>query len=880
MAVKKEMARSGGREILGIALLALCVLSVLSLFSFDPGDIRVLADPPHSPPRNFIGPAGAWFGFLSFMGLGVGGYLLPALCSYLGLLCLFKREGRLWPRFAWSAVVLLSSAALMELNADVWEGVRDRLNIGSAGGLMGDLLAGRILVPLLGRVGSGILSTSVLLIGLVMLIDLHPGTLMRHCWDLILAGSARIQEARRARMDRMQQMEEEQELLAKRRRRLEEAVKDTEPAAPKVRTRKPLTDDEKEESLALRARSRLPDQEEEAAPVPSPPPRARMPDPEPAVVVPEPPAPVEDEPEAVPDEDKRVPGGLARLFGKTKKEADPEPPEEDTPTDEEPAIPDDDPIPAIPVPAPKRVRIPDLVKAAESTDVMPSMSMPSGGVNWTLPDVSMLEAVPAHREPVSTTDFAIGAQVLKETLDEFGVDVEVTNVERGPVITRYELLPAPGVRVETIAKLNNNIALAMKAETVRVQAPIPGKGVVGIEVPNPKTTTVYFREVIESEEWKKGKAALPLCLGQDVGGRVQIADLADMPHLLVAGATGSGKTVCMNSMLAGLLLARTPDQMRLMLIDPKIVEFAGYNGMPHLVVPVITDPKKVTLGLRWAINEMEKRYKLFAKVGVRNIKSFNSRPIVKQEELFPTEEMGAPLAPVPEEEKLPDRVPYIVIVVDELADLMLVAQAEIENQIARLAQLSRAVGIHMILATQRPSVNVITGTIKANFPARISFQVAQKVDSRTILDAAGADKLLGKGDMLFLPPGSPKLIRAQGTLTTDAELLRVVDHWKKQGVPQYENSIKDKIEGKQVDLPDMEEDDELINQSIEIIRQTKRASTSALQRRLRIGYNRASRIMDLLEQRGLVGPANGADPREILVDLDGEVPTNNEAAPE
>ena len=319
--------------------------------------------------------------------------------------------------------------------------------------------------------------------------------------------------------------------------------------------------------------------------------------------------------------------------------------------------------------------------------------------------------------------------------------------------------------------------------------------------------------------------------------------------------------------------------MRLMLIDPKIVEFSGFNGLPHLVVPVITDPKKVSLGLRWAINEMEKRYKLFAKVGVRNIKSFNSRPIVKQEELFPDqvppEEAEAPA------DQVPDRVPYIVIVVDELADLMLVAQADIENQIARLAQLSRAVGIHMILATQRPSVNVITGTIKANFPARISFQVAQKVDSRTILDAAGADKLLGKGDMLFLPPGSPKLIRAQGTLTTDAEMHRVVEHWKRQGLPQYENSIKDKIEGKQVDLPDMEEDDELIQQAMEIIRQTRRASTSSLQRRLRIGYTRAARIMDLLEQRGIVGPAQGADPREILIDMDGDVLSNaSEKGPE
>ena len=309
------------------------------------------------------------------------------------------------------------------------------------------------------------------------------------------------------------------------------------------------------------------------------------------------------------------------------------------------------------------------------------------------------------------------------------------------MVTRYELLPAAGVRVERIANLSNNIALALKAESVRVQAPIPGKGVVGIEVPNAKTNMVYLREILESEAWRSGKHALPLALGKDVGGRDLVADLAEMPHLLIAGATGSGKTVCMNSILAGLLMSRTPDEMRLMLIDPKIVEFSRYNDLPHLVVPVITDPKKVGLGLRWAINEMEKRYKLFAKVGVRNIADFNSRPIVKQAELFETTKAED----AEDDSDLPDRLPYIVIVVDELADLMLVAQAEIENSIARLAQLSRAVGIHMILATQRPSVNVITGTIKANFPARIAFQVAQKVDSRTILDTDGRRQAAGPG---------------------------------------------------------------------------------------------------------------------------------------
>jgi S-DNA-T family DNA segregation ATPase FtsK/SpoIIIE len=352
-----------------------------------------------------------------------------------------------------------------------------------------------------------------------------------------------------------------------------------------------------------------------------------------------------------------------------------------------------------------------------------------------------------------------------------------------------------------------------------------------------------------------------------------VADLTDMPHLLVAWATGSGKTVCMNSMLLGLLMSRRPDELRLMLVDPKIVEFSCYNGLPHLVVPVITNPKKVGLGLRWAINEMEKRYKLFARTGVRNIEGFNHRVIARQEELFGD---GQPDERKPDE--IPDKVPYIVIVIDELADLMLVDQAEIENSIARLAQLSRAVGIHMILSTQRPSVNVITGTIKANFPARIGFQVAQKVDSRTILDTSGADKLLGRGDMLFLPPGTSKLVRAQGAMATDEEIARVVDFLRQQGEPVYEMGIKEKLEKTGAAGDEEEDSDEMLDQAVDIIRETRRASTSSLQRRLRIGYTRAARIMDILEQRGVVGPPRGSDPREILIDLDGEIPDNSGAA--
>ncbi len=486
--------------------------------------------------------------------------------------------------------------------------------------------------------------------------------------------------------------------------------------------------------------------------------------------------------------------------------------------------------------------------------------------NFKLPPLDILDKLPKRRGGVEV-DIEGNCRILEETLHEFGIEAQVTGVDSGPVVTSYEILPPPGIRVEKIAGLSNNIALALRAESVRVQAPIPGKGVVGIEIPNGKSQVVYLREVLESKAWNSKSIALPLALGKDVTGNVVVADLADMPHLLIAGATGAGKTVCMNSILTGLLMARKPEELRLMLIDPKIVEFSNYNHLPHLVVPVITDAKKVGLGFRWVINEMEKRYKLFNRAGVRNIKAFNNRPIIKQTDMFEDAQNEG-------KKDIPGRVPYIVVVVDELADLMSVAQAEIENSIARLAQLSRAVGIHMILATQRPSVNIITGTIKANFPARIAFQVAQKVDSRTILDTVGADKLLGKGDLLYSPPGSSKLIRSQGAFANDDEINRVIAFLKEQGKPKYESEVKDKIEGKTVDLPELNADDELLPSAVEIVRQTRRASTSSLQRRLRIGYTRAARLMDILEEKGIVGPPNGSEPREILIDLDGDIPEN------
>jgi len=486
---------------------------------------------------------------------------------------------------------------------------------------------------------------------------------------------------------------------------------------------------------------------------------------------------------------------------------------------------------------------------------------------YRLPPITLLDTLPPGHAKGASSDNTATAATLVETLNEFGISAEVTSIKQGPVVTRYELLPARGVRVERIAALANNLALSLKAHSLRVPAPVPGKGVVGIEIPNDVAKMVVIREVLESDEWKSGTIRLPLALGKDVGGRNVVTDLAKMPHLLVAGATGSGKSVCINAILAGLFMSKTPDELRLILVDPKIVEFSIYNDLPHLVVPVITDPKKVALSLRWAITEMENRYKMFAKAKVRNIEGFNNRHAVVQGELFND---AAQPAVETRTDEFPTSVPYIVIVIDELADLMLAAGAEIENSIARLAQLSRAVGIHMIIATQRPSVNVITGTIKANFPARIAFQVAQKVDSRTILDQSGADKLLGRGDMLFLPPATSKLVRVQGAMISDQEVDRIIQHIKAQAEPSFEMEIQNKLEKADSNPESMDDgnDDELVEQAIEIIRETHRASTSSLQRRMRIGYTRAARVIDILEERGLLGPPRGSEPREILIDLD------------
>ncbi|MBP2031680.1 S-DNA-T family DNA segregation ATPase FtsK/SpoIIIE [Clostridium algifaecis] len=443
-------------------------------------------------------------------------------------------------------------------------------------------------------------------------------------------------------------------------------------------------------------------------------------------------------------------------------------------------------------------------------------------------------------------DLINSANKLEETLSSFGVEAKVMQVSKGPSVTRFELQPSAGVKVSKIVNLSDDIALGLAATGVRIEAPIPGKSAIGIEVANKILTPVYLREVIESKEFLNSKGNLAYCLGKDIGGNCIVSDLTKMPHLLIAGATGSGKSVCINTMVISLLYKYSPLQVKLLMIDPKVVELSVYNGIPHLLIPVVIDPKKAAGALNWAVQEMTRRYKLFADNSVRNIEGYNK---------------------LVDEGKVESKLPLVVIIIDELADLMMVCPNEVEDYIGRLAQMARAAGMHLVIATQRPSVDVITGVIKANIPSRISFAVSSQIDSRTILDSSGAEKLLGKGDMLFYPVGEGKPVRIQGAFISEKEVENVVNYIKEnQGAPQYEDKIMEEINTNTSKSDD--DCDELLNEAIRIVVNSGQASTSFVQRRLRVGYNRAARIIEQMEERGIISGKDGTKPRQILVSKD------------
>ncbi|HJN72301.1 MAG TPA: DNA translocase FtsK 4TM domain-containing protein [Myxococcota bacterium] len=527
--------------------------------------------------------------------------------------------------------------------------------------------------------------------------------------------------------------------------------------------------------------------------------------------------------------------------------------------------------PASATPAPKRatpepaIEPGDLVSGGHANaDLIARPSEPE--IVWELPPYSLLDQ---HDRSVGVLDedaLKDMAEALVQKLADFNVRGEVTAIRPGPVITIFEYLPAAGIKVSKIASLSDDIAMAMRALRVRIVAPIPGKGVVGIEIPNKNRQTVWYRDIVVSKEFRAADRQLPLAIGKTTDGRPYVTDLVKMPHLLVGGTTGSGKSVGVNAMLVSMLYARTPDELRLILVDPKMLEFELYNDIPHLLHPVVTEPKLAAAALKWACDEMDRRYRLLARWSVRSITSYNKKVDRELEDWTPVKARRYAPRKHPSDQPLPRpaKLPYIVIVIDELADLMMVASKDVEEAIVRLAQKARACGVHLVVATQRPSVDVITGLIKANMPTRIAFQVRSKTDGRTILDQNGAETLLGKGDMLVLPPGVSALLRCHGPFVADDEVTRVCEFWRDQGEPSYDAEIR-VVEDHGLDPLSDDDYDENYDIAVQIVTEAGKASTSMIQRRLKIGYNRAARIVEVMEREGIVGPADGARPRKVLV---------------
>ncbi len=951
-------------EFTGLILLASGLVIFLSLISYAPADLpgwmpfHQATSSASKQTLNFLGVFGAILAFLTYSLLGSSAYLVCAMLLGYGSAKLILPGTRLSKRALWSISFVCSGACLAHLlNIPLIDA--DRLSLTSEGGWFGKFVGGTLLQTALGSIGA----ISVLLVLYGASILYMTGVEPREVLQLLIAlppkGLELLKDWLADRAEKRALRQAEMEMPVTRTGR----TQDFAPEPPKNTRRSP------QRPAAASADEALEDGTENQ-PIPQP--------------------------------LKKRAQELAATAVEAEIPAPPDSPEHASPVNAlkeatpEPAAPPQEPARPAPkiidgtAPQPPRPR-----DSKKKTDFALLENVSCEG--YQLPPIDLLDCVDeSTREAVDPADLLSLQNTIVETLQQFGIEVSPGDITRGPTITRYEVYPAKGVRVDRILALERDLARATRAERINILAPIPGKDTVGIEIANSKKQKVTLRELFESEDFASAKAKIPIALGKDVYGKTIVADLAAMPHGLVAGTTGSGKSVCINAIIASILYRFTPEELRFIMIDPKVVEMQMYNTLPHLVVPVVTDPKKVLLALRWAVDEMEKRYAIFAKTGVRNIASFNSRPKpktqkeldeekkTKQPELFdealrpavvlnakggdsdesgePDEEealafanamhpksaiedAGAVLEPsdsdaedaeenpeggettegeasseetddgeesddadaeesdeedseegaedpeTPIEEKpveeriaamttvrvpretdlrIPEKMSYIVIIVDELADLMQTAPADVESAIARITQKARAAGIHMIIATQTPRADVITGVIKANVPCRVAFQVASALDSRVILDENGAEKLLGQGDMLYRPPGTSRMIRAQGVLVTDEEVKRLVEFSSNQGGPKFENSIQARLQGggdgESEEISD--EDEELVDKCIEIMQQEKKASTSLFQRRLRLGYTRAARILDILENRGYVGPGEGAKPREILVDLD------------
>jgi len=800
-------------EVIGVLLITMSLLTLLSLVSFVPADASLFGSAPSDgapvgPARNMIGSVGATLASFLFGLVGGGAYLLSVLLAMLGARCFVEGELAVTLRSAagsFAALLFLSGLLHLEVTAipTLSSGFVYR---GQAGGRVGLAIADG-LRGYFASTGAHIIVLAGLVISMLLATPMSLADLARRLSQWWIAFNELVILRLPAWWERCRESMEA--LLPE--RPAEEAAK-----AKKAKPR-PL--------------------------------KINRPEPVGATVT-----PVEENPIAV--------------------EPEPVPAPETGSTTSEPALPQ----PAEPV-------VKETRKKTKKAEVATTRAAAEG---YVLPDPLELLSDPSG--PVDRlTDEQLKAQseVLTKALLNFGIEGKVTEVHPGPVVTMYEYEPAPGIKVARIVSLADDLALAMKAISLRIVAPLPGKSVVGVEVPNPSRETVSLKEVITSEAFTRSRSKLRLALGKDIFGKPVTADLKTMPHLLVAGATGAGKSVGLNTMLLSLLFTAKPDEVKLLLVDPKMLEFKAYDGLPHLLRPVITDAKSAARGLGWVVQEMERRYKLLAEVGVRNVDDYNRR-VAKEQGTLPREAPEAratqedlPIEFLTEDARLaagestvlegpkqimepktpPSPLPYIVVMIDELADLMAVAPKEVEEKIARLAQMARASGIHLILATQRPSVDVLTGLIKANFPARIAFQVSSKTDSRTILDANGAEALLGRGDMLYLASGTGKLVRLHGSFVPDDDVHRTVEFVKKQASPVYSEELQSL---KQEEAREEEGQDEVYEQAKDLVMSSGQASASLIQRRLRVGYPRAARMIEQMEQEGIVGAPGRDGRREVL----------------
>ncbi len=832
-------------EIAGILWITGGLLLLLSLVKYSPADLprwgilEAFAGKSGASGENLIGPVGGILGFLQILLFGAAGCLLPVGFIWFGVLKL-AFDGKIWPLAVLGfSILLLAGAAWLHAADFFFKAWAQTCHLNSPGGVIGNGLGGFVLMNLIGRAGTLIVTGAAYLVAMILLTGQKPVRFTKACFRLAME---KFSAWRESRSEAGRAAAREAEMLAERERQREERRKDRE--AAKASAAKQQESADPQTLLPLR----------------------------------------------------------------------------------------DNPAPQIIDASQRRIAEPITpgTKPFERKKTGHQFLSTGDYPDYELPGFDLLDADEETDAPETNRDELLNTQdVIIETLKAFGIEVTPGDITRGPTITRYEIYPSTGLRVSRISQLEADIARATCAERINILAPIPGKDTVGIEIANSQKIAVPLHELLHDPEFRSAKKKIPLALGKDVYGKTVIGDLAAMPHLLVAGATGSGKSVCINSIIASMLFKFGPDELRFIMVDPKVVEMQMYNRLPHLVVPVVTDPKKTVAALKWVVNEMEKRYRIFAKEGVRNFDSFNNRPkkeaaasqadeeveeieedeeaseeeAVEQAELtldpdVPASHQAPPwalddvddeqiesiasalesgdLAPEadeededfePDEEKIPDRFPYIVVLIDELADLMQTAPADVEMCIARIAQKARAAGIHLIIATQTPRADVVTGIIKANIPCRIAFQVSSQLDSRVILDTKGAEKLVGKGDMLYLPPGSAKLERSQGAFVTDHEIERIIDHCAAQGKPNFETDIHASLNaGDDDDEDDVSEaDEELILKCIEVARQERKCSTSLLQRRLRLGYTRAARMVDILEQRGIVGPGDGAKPREVFL---------------